>query len=318
MSKKLLTAVFALALLLTAAPLRLTRAQADAPAAQEMTDEEEREARALALRFMKRLREADDFGPLVGEFFPEDFAERLRRTMREVPEGGDEDFLFAFDRAVLLRADDTELRRGYVALMNFWNQEELLGDAAFDYANLECGLTGEKRPCGWGRHFGLAREAVPEEAFRIASSDPMLEGLFRFVREEEEGGGDASPAEEAAVFEALKIRDAARLRAFIDKLERCVPLLREATGKLRSEAKSLAAVHNAADDYAALVAAREELKVYHPEGDTAGEANAAVYSLGLPEGALLIRARVSPFEMVMTRAEGRLKILVVYPDFDGD
>jgi hypothetical protein len=267
---------------------------------------------------MKRLRETDDFASLVGEFFHEDFAERLRSTVLEVPEGGEDDFLFAFDRAVLRRADAAELRRGYVALMNFWNQEELLGDAAFDYANLECGLAGEKRPCGWGRHFRLAQEAVPAEAFRIAASDPMLDGLFRFVREDEEGGGDASPAEEDALIQALKIRDAARLRAFIDKLERCIPLLREATGKLRSEAKSLAAVHNVTDDYASLVAAREELKVYHLEGDTVGETNSAVYSLGLPEGALLIRARVHPFEMVMTRAEGRLKILVVYPDFDGD
>src|SRR5687767_1990228 len=158
MMKRLLRTFFALALLLTAAPLRVARAQADAPdAPEEMTDDEEREARALALRFMKRLRETDDFAPLVGEFFHGGFAERLRSVIRETPEGGDGDFLFAFDRTVLARVDAAELQRAYVALMNFWNQEELLGDAAFDYANLECGLAGEKRPCGWGRHFRLAQ-----------------------------------------------------------------------------------------------------------------------------------------------------------------
>jgi hypothetical protein len=319
MMKRLLRTFFALALLLTAAPLRVTRAQADAPAAPgEMTDEEEREARSLALRFMKRLRETDDFAPLVGEFFHEDFAERLRGAALAVPEGGEDDFLFAFDRAVLRRADAAALRRGYVAMMNFWNQEELLGDAALDYANLECGLAGEKRPCGWGRHFQLQREAIPAEAFRVASGDPLFEELFGALLDEGAAGPEPSDEEQAARIEAMMIRDAARLSAFTDRMERCVKFLREATGKLRSEAKSLAAVHNAADDYASMVAAREELKVYHLEGDTVGEDNAAVYNLGLPEGALLIRARVYPFELAMSRAEGRLKILVVYPDFDGD
>jgi hypothetical protein len=267
---------------------------------------------------MKRLRETDDFAPLVGEFFHEDFAERLRHTVRETPESGDGNFLFIFDRAVLLRADAAELRRAYVAFMNFWNQQEILGDVAFDYANLECGLAGEKRPCGWGRHFQLQREAIPSEAFRVVAADPLFEGLFGSLLEEGAEGDEPSAEEQAARIEAMMIRDATRLRAFTDRMERCVTFLREATGKLRSEAKSFAAVYNVADDYAAMVAAREELKVYHLEGDTAGEANSAVYSLGLPEGALLIRARVYPFEMVMTRAEGRLKILVVYPDFDGD
>lgn len=287
-------------------------------AAREMTDEDGREARSLALRFVKRLREADDFAPLVGEFFPEDFAARLRRVALETPAGGEDDFLFLFDRAALLRADDAELRRVYVALMNFWNQRDLLGDAAFDYADLECGLAGGERHCGWGRHFKLAREAVPEEASRIADGDPLFGALFESFFADEEGGEEPSPAEQAARAEALMIRDAARLRAFTDRVERFVALLRRATRKLRSEAKSLAAAHDAADDYTRTAAARGEPKVYHLKGGTVGEADPGARGLGLPAGALLIRARVYPFEMAMTRAEGRLKILVVYPDFDGD
>ncbi|HEX6186064.1 MAG TPA: hypothetical protein VFZ44_19400 [Pyrinomonadaceae bacterium] len=319
MMKRLLTTFFALALLLTAAPLRVTRAQADAPAApEEMTDEEEREARALALRFMKRLRETDDFAPLVGEFFPEDFVERVRSAIRETPVGGDGDFLFAFDRTVFERADAAELRRVYVATMNFWNQQELLGNAALDYANLECGVAGEKRPCSWGRHFQLQREAIPAEAFHVAAGDPLFEALFEALLDEGSAGPEPSTEEQAAWVEATMVRDPARLRAFTDRMERCVTFMREATGKLRSEAKSLAAVHSAADDYAALVAAREELKVYKLDDDMVGEEDAGVYRLGLPEGALMIRARVYPFEMVMARVEGRLKILVVYPDVDGD
>jgi hypothetical protein len=287
-------------------------------AAREMTEEDERGARALALRFMKRLREADDFAPLVGEFFPEDFDGRLRRAALETPAGGEDDFLFLFDRAALARAEASELRRGYVALLNFWNQRDLLGDAAFDYADLECGLAGVKRPCGWGRHFKLAREAVPGEASRIADGDPLFGALLGSFFDEETAGDGPSPEEQAARIESLMIRDAARLRAFTDGVERFVPLLRLATARLRSEAKSLAAAHGAAEEYAATVAAREELKVYYLKGETVGEADSGARGLGLPAGALLIRARVYPFEMAMSCAEGRLKILVVYPDFDGD
>ena len=316
MLKKILTTIFALALLLTVAPVRAVCATARD--AQEMTDEEAREARALALRFMKRLRETDDFAPLLGEFFAEGFAERLRRAMRDAPADGEDDILFAFDRAVILRADAAELRRGYVALMNFWNQQERLGNAAFDYANLECGLAGEKRPCGWGRHFELQREALPAEAFRLAADDLLFATLLGNILDGGEAGQELSPEEEAALLEKVKIRDAARLRVFTDKMERCATFMREASGKLRSDARSLAAVHNATDDFAQLVAAREELKVYHLDGETAGADDAGTYFYGLPTGTLLIRARVYPFEMAMARVEGQLKILVVYPDLDGD
>ena len=319
MMKRLLRTLFALSLLLTAAPSRSAYAQADGPVAREMTDEEGREARSLALRFMERLRETDDFGPLVAEFFPEDFAERLGRVVRDAPAGGDDDFLFAFDRGLLARTDASELRRGYVAFLNFWNQQDRLGDAAFDYANLECGLAGRERPCGWGRHYALAREAVPPEAFHLAATDPLLEALFGTVGNDEAAGtGAASEAEQAAAAQALMIRDAARLRSFIDKLERCVAPLRAARAKLRSEAHALAAAHDEAEEFRATVAARDELKVYHLKGETVGEDGRGAGDFGLPEGALLIRARVYPFELAMTRAGGRLKILAVYPDFDGD
>lgn len=287
-------------------------------AAREMTEEEGREARSLALRFTERLRETDDFAPLVGEFFPEDFAERLKRAALETPAGGDDDFLFLFDRAVLPRADASELRRGYVALMNFWHQRDLVGGAAFDYANLECGLAAGERPCGRGRHFKLAREAVPGEASRIADGDPLFGALLASFFDDEAGGDEPSPEEQAARIEALMIRDVARLRAFTERMERFVPLLRRAAGKLRSEAKSLAAARGDAEEYAAIVAAREGLKVYYLKGETVGEADSGARALGLPSGALLIRARVHPFELAMSCVQGRLKILVVYPDFDGD
>lgn len=305
LTKGLLTVL--LALVAFAAAALPSRAAAE----QEMTEAEAREARALTLRFMRRLREADDFGPLVKEFFPSDFDERVRQFVEEAPKNVEGDFLAGFDRAALLRAEPAELRRAYVALMNFRNQQELIGDAAFDYARLRCEAAGEERPCGWGRHFRLAREAVPEEAFRIAATDPLLEvALGRIGDDSEPGSGEE--AGEAGVGAAV-VFDPARLRAFTDKLERCVRLMREAVAKLRADARSYAAAHSANESYEEAVAARAELKVYHLSEETLEGA-----SFGLPAGALLIHARVYPFEMAIARAEGRLQILAVYPDFDGD
>ena len=304
LTRRLLTVLLAFAALCAAA-------RPCAAVGREMTDAEGREARALTVRFMERLREADDFAPLVREFFPADFDRRLRQLVGEVPENEEEDFLVGFDRAALLRAEPGELRRAYVALLNFWNQHDRIGVAAFDYARLECRAEGAPEPCGWGRHFRLAREAVPEEALRIAATDPMLETMLGMVGDDGEAGGEEAVDEGEA--RAAVVRDPARLRAFTDKLERCVPLLREAFLKLRADARSYAAAHSATESFEGMVAARDELKVYHLSEDTLEEA-----SFGLPAGARLIRARVYPFEMAIVRHEGRLRILAVYPDFDGD
>jgi hypothetical protein len=304
LTRRLLSVLLALAALLAAA-------RPCAASEQEMTDEEAREARALMLRFMERLRETDDFGPLVKEFFPADFDLRLRQFVgEELRAEGSEEVLVNFDRALLKRAEPRELRRTYVAFMNYWNYSERIGVAAFDYARLECEAAGAKEPCGWRRHFKLAREAVPEEAYRLAAADPMLEAMLRSIvdesasREEEPDEEKAGPA---------VVRDPARMRAFNDGLEGCVVLLRDAFRKLRADARSYAAVRSVTESFEATVAERDELKVYHLSDETLTEA-----SFGLPAGALLIRARVFPFEMAIARRDGRLTILAVYPDFDGD
>jgi hypothetical protein len=278
---------------------------------EKMTDAEAREARALTLRFMERLRETDDFGPLVREFFPTDFEQRLRQFVRDAPRNGNEDALIGFERAALLRAEPGELRRTYVMVLNFWNQYELLNDVAFHYAKLECQPEGERPSCAWNRHYQLAREAVPEEARRIAATDPLLEALLGLI--EDGGKEETGDEDEEARVTAAAIRDPARLRTFNDKLERFIPLLREAVGSVRAEAKSYAAAHYATETFAASIAEHAELKVYHLSDEPLEEA-----AFGLPAGALLIHARVYPFEMAIARVEGHLQILAVYPDFDGD
>jgi hypothetical protein len=315
MSKKFLSLFLTLVTLLAAAaPTRVS-------AARELTDEDDREARGLALSFVKRLREADDFGPPVSEFFPEDFEQRVKQFIRDAPpDDAEQGFPIPCDRALLLRAEAGELRRLYVAMMNFWSQLDLMRHAAWDYAVVEYRTEGrdatDEHAEAWARHTELAKKAVPDEAFRVAESDPLLNIAFGLVRDDYSdagagAGGEENLEEDTAKFKAMSIHDAARLRSFVEKLERCVALMREGVAKLRSDAKSLAAAHAVKGDAAA--ADKDDLKVYYVDSHTLEAA-----AFGVPSGAILIQARIFPFELAMTRVEGRLRILAVYPDFDGD
>jgi hypothetical protein len=277
----------------------------------EMSEAEAREARSLALRFVERLRETDDFEPLVKEFFPADFDERVRQFVAAAPRRAGEDFLAAFDRAAVLRAGPSEMRRSYVALMNFWNQQNLIGLAALAYVKLRCEAAGEE-PCGREQHRRLMSEAIPDEARRVAAADPMLEAMLASFDDEDGDEDDDAEADEATE-RAPVIRDPARLRAYNDRLDALVKLLRGAAARLRADAKSYAAVHSLTASYEETGAAAEGLKVYR-----LSERQLEAPSFGLPAGALLIQARIHPFVTVIGRADGRLQILAVYPDFDGD
>ncbi len=309
----------ALAALLVLAPVARPHTQAG--------DRDEQEAQGLAVRFMKRLHETDDFQPLVSEFFPKDFAARLRAAVRDA---SPEDSSFHFcAREVLLRAPDADLRRAYLALMNFWSQQERLGDAAWGRTQLEYkiarGVDTTKGDAGaWARYLRLTADSVPEEAFRIAETDPLLKTVIDFTlltaAVAEPAAEGAEPVDEAAEAKAIyersraaAVRDLARLRALTEKLERCAALLRGAAAKLRAQTQSLAAAHSVNAETVEGGRRGEEFHVYKLESETLEEE-----AFGLPAGSVLIRARVYPYEMAVARLEGRLTILAVYPDFDGD
>lgn len=306
----------ALAALFVLTPVVAPRTAAD--------DRDEQEARSLAVRFMKRLRETGDFQPLVSEFFPEDFAARLRMFARE--QSPDSELFHICKREVLLRADDADLRRAYVVLMNLWEQQQRLGDAAWQQAKLEDIIAGNATKKGegdvWARHLKLTEESVPEEAFRIAETDPLLKATLDLVRprgpEVPAAGGAQADEEEVlkaaeAKLRSAVVRDLARLRALTDKFERCVALLRGAVARLRAQTESLAAAHSVSMESLEDGRARDEFHVYKLESETLEEE-----TFSLPAGSVLIRARIYPYEMAVARVRGRLTILAVYPDLDGD
>jgi hypothetical protein len=53
--------------------------------------------------------------------------------------------------------------------------------------------------------------------------------------------------------------------------------------------------------------------VHHVEVGTA-----ETEMFGLAQGASFVSARISTYQLVMTRVDGRLKLIAIYPDFDGD
>jgi len=291
--------------------------ESDEAEERELSPEEEREAKELAVSLMKRLRETDDFAPVVSEFFADDFAERVRHLARD--ETLEEGFFIFCERQVILQAGDSDLRRLYVALLNFWNQQDLLGDAAWGNVKVRNKIDGRDAlndDGAWGLRHELKEGAVPREAFRVAQSDPLLDAMMGLVRRDDDDGGETEEDTEAkeARIKAAVIRDVARLRAFTDNVERCAALLREGVESLRSEMKSLAAAHVVSDDPADYEPRPgDPFHVYHLESDTLNNE-----TFGLPPGTLLIRARIRPYEMAMARLDGRLQVLGVYPDFDGD
>jgi hypothetical protein len=93
-----------------------TRALASPRDDKKLALEEEKEARELALSFVKRFHETGDIAPLMDEFFVADFAERLRTEQEdEVPDELPTQYL---EREVLRQASPKDLRRFFVTEFN--------------------------------------------------------------------------------------------------------------------------------------------------------------------------------------------------------
>jgi hypothetical protein len=179
MWKRLLATLLALAALPALAPARQGRP------AEEVTPEEEREARDLARQFVKRLREHNDIAPLVEDLFVRDFPSRLRREREQVP------MLFVAPEAAA-RATDDELKRFYVAEFNFFSLT-----LAYLMTRPEAGEDDEEEdsdsPENW----------YPPEVIQVLREDPIISAAIALEKAE------AAAEEDEDNF----IKDLASLRA---------------------------------------------------------------------------------------------------------
>lgn len=270
----------------------------------ELTPEEKKAARELTVRFMKRLEATADFAPLVGEFFFGDFTERFKRFVRDMNIG--DGFLRGIQRRVLLQATQDDLRRCYVALMNFWNQYSLLNNATGEYIKHRSKLEHQPEPHGevyWELDKKVLENALTPGFFAVAESDPLLMIVVNQVYTREQLTDPVKRVEAAA------ISSVERLRFFTEKLERCVALMREGVRKLQVEEEqqsdSSVTRQRLGRDYDRYIY-RVEYHVFEKK------------TAGFPAGTRLISVRIFPYVVTMTRLNGPLKIIAVLPDFDGD
>lgn len=144
----------------------------------ELTPEEEREARKLALLFLARARLTGDLEFAAREMLVEDFAGRLQRELL-VGDNFLDDF---FDRRLAGQARPEDLSRFYWSLLNFANAGQTHLDA---------------RESGGGAKPTLDEAFPPQVARVIARSDAfvaLVNQLWGVTKAAEpEGGGAASP-----------------------------------------------------------------------------------------------------------------------------
>lgn len=315
--KARMAASFVLALAFAAACAAPARAQVEQESGREkcLSAGDGCEAARLAVRFVRRLEETGDAAPLVAEFFLPDFAERFQKFLREggLMEEGDPVF-FAVSRDTLTAAEPADVRRTFVALLNFWHHFCRFGDAVDDATEARHDLVSVLAEDKDGRlRRAVQKAALPPAFFDTLKSDPllaMLQDLYdgggaSSVEDGEGEGGDGGEALMLSKFVAASVRTVARLRTLTEKVERVASLMRAATDKLRDELRA----------YPDRSPAREtDLgDVYRVETATYGRE-----FMGFPAGTPFISARLFPYVVVAVRVEGGLKVVGVLPDFDGD
>lgn len=267
----------------------------------KLSPEEGREARELTERLVSRLRETGDVGPLAPELFAEDFAERLQGFIRAKPRGL-EVFATFIDPQAVVDADPADIRRVCLALLNLHVQQDLA-------SNYELRII-------YGAKFGdrqamaqmdkpnrlTLRETLPPDFFK-PGGDPLLALLKAayFGREEELEGIDEK-------LKAARVLSVGRLRSFTAELEACVETLRRPVGRLRSEAEA-----RGADIAPGGWHKLEGRGVHKVESEIVRRE-----VFGLAPGTLLVRVSLYPYVFAMVRRDGRLRVIGVLPDFDGD
>ena len=267
----------------------------------KLTPAEEREARDLTERLVARLRETGDVGPLAPELFAEDFAERLQEFISAKPRGL-EVFATFIEPQVVVQADPADIRRVCLALLNLHVQQDLA-------SNYELRII-------YGAKFGdreamakmekpnrlTLRETLPPDFFK-PGGDPLLRLLKAgyFGREEELEGINEK-------LKAARVVSVERLRSFTAELEDCVNAVRAPVRRLRAEAEA-----RGADIAPGGWHKLEGRGVHKVESEIIRRE-----VFGLAPGTLLVRVSLYPFVFAMVRRDGRLRVIGVLPDFDGD
>ena len=271
--------------------------QREAQEEEKITPDEESEAVRIAERFNKVFEEKNDFTPLIDELYVTDFDERLRKNPNRFT------YLAKVEPEVVAKASDSELRRLYVASMNFMHAAVFLYGLNL-YNNKLKGIEGRDEP--------PLGEVLPAEVRAMMKSDPLLaevlaedeETLGKSAGANEPGKETETGAEEKA--DGCEISSLERLRGFISVLEKVC-------GLLRGHLKTVEGPHTWKELFGALEGLGEFEE--REEGGSGMSPRVLVLSeefFGAPEGTRLICVDILPFHMDLVRVDGRLRVLTIY------
>ncbi|HWT01981.1 MAG TPA: hypothetical protein VN256_17160 [Pyrinomonadaceae bacterium] len=186
MKRRLLIIFLLVAALANVTPAAAGSAAGDT-ADEQLTAEEERETNELARRFIRRMGETNDVAPVADELFAADFLDRHLGAADDEP-------LIFISRSLARRLARDEVRRYYVAGINFWYLNALYVYGRFPIADLP----------ETGRLYSPA----------LARLVARLDGVFKKLEQDDEGRPDA------------EARTAALLRESLGALEKANALLR--------------------------------------------------------------------------------------------
>ncbi|HWT01269.1 MAG TPA: hypothetical protein VN256_13560 [Pyrinomonadaceae bacterium] len=295
-----------------AAGARPSSARLNPPAApddeRKPSPGEAREAQALLARFKGRLRETNDFGPIVDELFVGDFRERLWQVPRDwLP--------WAFlDEILAVNADRAALRRHYLAWMNFYALVYRLSEAA----------RALKKQAGGGEDEVKARDIFSPEIVSVLAGDPTLGRFSEELtgKEDEQSaqgdGGNESASDnsssEVAGAAATEVdasgEDDAGLIKTPRQLAEVSTTLEKANELMRKRLAGMAAALPASP----AASAGEEKGVEDSTRSFADTLDEGEY--GFPAGTRVIHAEVAPFCVFLVRIDGRLQIMSVALAYD--
>lgn len=271
-----------------------------------LTVEERREALRIAEQFVKGFEEKDDPLHLIDELYVRDFGARLR--------GGPNPFIYLakIEPEVVAKASDEELRRLYVASLNFIYSSSLLyGTALYNRKLRGVETDGDETPL---------RELLPPDVLAVLKDDPLmgalvaeeeeLEGERRGEQKESQGQRAEGASEKQERADGPEIRSLERLRAFLSTLEK-------ASAQLRQFLKTAQGPRTWVELTSALrtVGLKDESEG-NCEGLCPRQHVLDEEFFGSPTGTRLVCLSVMAFHMDLIRVEGRLRVLNVYLSSD--
>jgi hypothetical protein len=302
MCRRILSAVL-IALILAAgsvAPARAQQEEGQTKQGEKITPDEEREAAQIAERVIKGLEEKNNLSTLVDELYVKDFEARLRRNPSQFT------YLAKVEPDVAAKASDQELRRFYIASINFMYAVGFLYGLNL-YDMKVKGIEGDDDP--------PLDKLLPPEVLKMMKDDLLMAEVLAEDAEDKERAGKSEPSDDAEKIteagreekaDGCEIRSLERLRDFILALEKISALLREHLKTVQGP-HTWEELINALKSLGAMEEARGDCEGTCPRVYVLGEE-----FFGTPTETRLICVNVLFFHMDLVRVDGHLRILSVY------